>query len=55
MMSIRERNARAADYSRRCRHIRRTKKRLASAAVQRALLSSMFIFIIALAAYIITR
>lgn len=55
MITVYERNARAADYSRRCRHIRRTKKRLASAAVQRALLSSSFLFIVALAAYIITK
>ena len=52
MKSIRERNARAAAYSYRC--IRRRFQR-ATAAVQRALLSSMFIFIIALAAYIITK
>lgn len=52
MMTIRERNARAAAYSYRCSR-RRFQK--ANAAVQRALLSSMFLFILALAAYIITK
>ena len=52
MMSIRERNARAAAYSYRCE---RRRYRKANAAVQRALLSSLFLFTVALAAYIITK
>lgn len=52
MMSIRERNARANAYSYRCLRRRQQK---ASAAVQRALLSSLFLFTVALAAYIITK
>lgn len=51
-MSIRERNARANAYSYRCLRRRQQK---ASAAVQRALLSSLFLFTVALAAYIITK
>lgn len=51
-MSIHERNARAGAYSYRCFRRRQHK---ASAAVQRALLSSIFLFILALAAYIITK
>ena len=52
MLTIHERNARADAYSYRCFRRRQHK---ASAAVQRALLSSSFLFIVALAAYIITK
>lgn len=52
MITVHERNARADAYSYRCFRRRQHK---ASAAVQRALLSSMFLFILALAAYIITK
>lgn len=52
MLTIYERNLRAGEYSYRC-FCRRRKK--ANAAVQRALLSSLFLFTVALAAYIITR
>lgn len=52
MITVYERNARARAYSHRCM---RRRQQAASAAVQRALLSSLFIFIIALAAYIITK
>ena len=52
MITVHERNARANAYSYRCLRRRQQK---ASAAVQRALLSSMFLFILALAAYIITK
>ena len=52
MMTLYERNARAAAYSYRCM---RRRQQAASAAVQRALLSSLFLFILALAAYIITK
>lgn len=52
MLTIHERNTRAAAYIYRCQRKRYHK---ANAIVQRALLSSSFLFVIALAAYIITR
>ena len=52
MLTIYERNLRAGEYSYRCFRRRQHKT---SAAVQRALLSSLFLFTVALAAYIITR
>lgn len=52
MMTLHERNARARAYSHRCM---RRRQQAATAAVQRALLSSLFLFTVALAAYIITR
>lgn len=53
MLTLYERNLRAAEYSRRCRHVRRRKREAANAAVQRALLTSLFLFTLALGAYII--
>ena len=52
MLTIRERNIRAAAYSYRCQRKRYHK---ANAAAQRVLLSSAFLFAVAISAYIITK
>lgn len=54
MLTIYERNLKAAEYSRQKRHERRMKKRIADARVQRVLLASALLFTLALGAYIIT-
>lgn len=54
MRTVYERNLRAAEYSRRCRRVRRDKKRATDAAVQRALTAAAFLSALALAAYVIT-
>lgn len=53
MLTLYERNLRAADYSRRCRHARREKRHAADAMVQRVLLASALLFTLALWAYAI--